>query len=84
MNSDVEPTTMASRKRPPTDSSEVPTVSGATRCTAGARCSASASSTVRSRGVLLTKLPGLMPPVSVRPGSTITRLLPMALNSRTT
>ena len=84
MYSAVVPTTMPSRSLPPTDSSEVPTASGATRCTAGARSSASASSTVRSRGVLLTKLPGLMPPVSVRPGSTITRLVPMALNSRTT
>ena len=84
MNSAVVPSTMPSRRRPPADSSEVPAVSGATRATAGARSSACASSTVRSRGVLLMKLPGLMPPVSARPGSTITRLLPMALNSRTT
>ncbi len=84
MNSAVAPMTMPSRRRPPTESSVVPTVSGATRCTAGARSRACASSTVRSRGVPLTKLPGLMPPVAVRPGSTISRLLPMALNSRTT
>jgi len=80
----VVPSTITSRRRPPTEISELPTVSGATRCTSGRRSRAAASSLVRSRGVLLTKLPGLTPPVSVRPGSTISSLAPSAENSSTT
>jgi len=78
------PTTVASRSRPPTAISELPTASGATRCTSDRRSSAAASALVSSRGVLLTKLPALTPPVSVRPGSTISRLAPSAENSFTT
>ena len=73
-----------SRSRPATLSSDVPAVTGASRRTAGARCSARASATVRSRGVLVTALAGLKPPVCERPGSTITRLLPSDENSLTT
>ena len=58
--------------------------SGATRSTAGARSIARASSMVRSRGVVVIALAGLKPPVSVRPGSTITRFVPSEENSRTT
>jgi hypothetical protein len=82
MNSAVVPATMTSRSLPPTLISEVPTASGATRCTALARSRACASSTVRSRGVLVSALPGLKPPVCERPGRTITRLLPIDENSR--
>jgi hypothetical protein len=42
-------------QRPPTLISELPTASGATRCTSAARSSAAASSMVRSRGVLVTR-----------------------------
>ena len=52
-----------------------------TRLTALARCSAWASSIVRSRVVLVMALPGLKPPVCERPGSTMTRLLPSEENS---
>ncbi|MBS1163795.1 MAG: hypothetical protein H6R03_1691 [Burkholderiaceae bacterium] len=84
MNSAVEPSTSVSRSRLPTLISEVPTTTGATRSALGARATARASSTVRSRGVEVMALAGLTPPVAVRPGSTITRLEPMAVNSRTT
>ena len=43
-----------------------------------------ASSTVRSRGVPVITLAGEKPPVCVRPGSTITRLVPSDENSLTT
>ena len=56
MNSAVVPATMTSRNLPPTLISEVPTASGATRRTALARNRACASSTVRSRGVLVIAL----------------------------
>jgi len=62
----------------------VPTAIGATRRTAGARSKACASSTVKSRGVFVIAFTGLKPPVCDRPGKTITRLLPSAVNSLTT
>jgi hypothetical protein len=37
---------------------------------------AAASSMVRSRGVLVMAVAGLKPPVPVRPGRTMTRLVP--------
>lgn len=77
----VVPATSTSRSLPPALISDVPTVNGATRNTALARCKACASSMVRSRGVLVMALPGLKPPVCERPGSTITRLLPSDENS---
>ena len=77
----VVPAIITSRSRPPTLISEVPTASGATFFTAGALSSACASSTVRSRGVLVMAFPGLKPPVCERPGSTMTRLLPSDENS---
>ncbi len=84
MKSLVEPATMISRRRPPKLISEVPAVSGATLLTAGARRSAAASSTVRSRGVVVMALAGLKPPVPERPGSTMTRLVPIDENCPTT
>ena len=54
---------------------------GATRRTAVARRTASASSTVRSRGVPVMTFCGEKPPVCVRPGSTMTRLVPSDENS---
>jgi hypothetical protein len=64
--------------------SELPTASGATRRTEGRRVRANASSTVRSRGVVVSALAGLKPPVAERPGRTMTRLLPSAENCSTT
>ncbi|EXI78939.1 MAG: hypothetical protein AW10_02580 [Candidatus Accumulibacter appositus] len=84
MNSAVVPTTITSRSLPAKLISDVPTASGAARCTALARSSACASSMVRSRGVLVTALPGLKPPVCERPGRTMTRLLPIDENSLST
>ena len=66
---------------PPALISEVPTASGATRRTAGARTSALASLMVRSRTVFVIALPGLKPPVCERPGKTITRFVPTDANS---
>ncbi len=80
-NSAVVPATITSRSLPPKLISEVPTASGATRVTALARVSAWASSMVRSRVVLVMALPGLKPPVWLRPGKTMTRLLPSDENS---
>jgi hypothetical protein len=80
----VVPTTRFSRTLPPELISDVPTTIGATRRTAVARRTAIASSTVRSRGVPVMAFIGEKPPVWVRPGSTITRLVPSAENSRTT
>ena len=84
MYCETVPATMTSRNRPPKLISEVPISSGATRRTALARCSDCASSSVRSRGVLVMALPGLNPPVCERPGKTITRLVPSEENSPTT
>ena len=81
MNCEVVPATITSRSRPATLISDVPTASGATFFTAGARCSASASSMVRSRVVLVMALPMLKPPVCERPGRTMTRLVPIDENS---
>jgi hypothetical protein len=39
---------------------------------------------VRSRGVVVSALAGLKPPVAERPGRTMTRLLPSAENWSTT
>ena len=79
-SSAVEPSTGVSRLRAPTRTSPAPTISGAMRRTAGLRFSASASSSVRSRGVLPSSTPGMAPAVSLRPGSTITRLVPSEPN----
>ena len=78
------PATTTSRKRPLALISELPAARGATRRTEGSRVSANASSTVRSRGVVVRALAGLKPPVAERPGRTITRLLPSAENWSTT
>ena len=75
---------MTSRRRPPKLISDVPTASGARRLTEGARRSAPASSMLRSRGVLVMALAGLKPPVPERPGSTMTRLVPIEENWPTT
>ncbi len=83
-NCEVEPATMTSRRRPPKLISEVPTISGARRFTAGARCSAAASLMVRSRGVVVMAFAGLKPPVPERPGRTMTRLVPSEENWPTT
>jgi len=80
----VVPATITSRSLPPKLISDVPTARGTTRCTVLARSSAWASSTVRSRGVLVMALPGLKPPVCERPGRTMTRLVPSDENSSTT
>ena len=80
----VEPSTGVSRTRAPTCTSAAPTISGAMRRTAWLRLSASASSSVRSRGVLPTSTPGMAPAVSLRPGSTMTRLVPSEPNWLTT
>ena len=79
-NSLVVPITIVSRKRPPALASDNPTAIGASRRIALARCKARASSIVKSRGVLVTTLAGLKPPVCERPGNTITRLLPIEEN----
>ena len=76
----VVPTTTVSRSLPPAVISAEPTDTGATRSTACARPIARASSSVRSRGVLVTALAGEKPPVCVRPGSTITRFVPSEEN----
>jgi len=80
----VVPSTIASRSRPATATSDSPTASGATCATAASRVSACASSIVRSRGVVLTALAGLKPPVCERPGSTMTRFVPIDENWSTT
>jgi hypothetical protein len=51
---------------------------------AGRRRRLAASSTVRSRGVVVMALAGLKPPVPERPGSTMTRLVPSDENWPTT
>ena len=76
MNSAVEPSTGLSRTRAPTRTSPAPMMSGAMRWTAGLRLSASASSMVRSRGVLPSSTPGIAPAVSLLPGRMITRCVP--------
>ena len=80
----TSPATTLSRRRPLALISEVPTDNGETRRTEGSRLMAKASSTVRSRGVVVSALAGLKPPVAERPGSTMTRLLPSDENCSTT
>ena len=75
---------MTSRSRPPKLISDVPTASGATRLTAGARRKLPASSRLKSRGVVVIALAGLNPPVPERPGRTMTRLVPIEENWPTT
>ncbi len=72
----VDPITGTSRLRPPKEMSAEPTASGATRFTPRLRVSASASSSVRSRGVCPRNMRPATPAVSLRPGNTITRLVP--------
>jgi hypothetical protein len=78
------PATTTSRRRPLALISELPAGKGAARRTEGSRVSANASSMVRSRGVVVSALAGLKPPVAERPGRTMTRLLPSAENWSTT
>ena len=84
ISSAVEPSTGVSRLRAPERTSPAPTISGAKRRIAWLRLSASASSSVRSRGVLPISTPGMAPAVSLRPGSTMTRLVPSEPNWLTT
>ncbi len=80
ISSAVDPSTGDSRLRAPARTSPAPMISGAMRRTAWLRLSASASSSVKSRGVLPTSTPGMAPAVSLRPGRTMIRLLPSEPN----
>jgi len=79
-SSAVDPSTGVSRLRAPARTLPAPMISGAKRRTAWLRLSASASSMVRSRGVLPISTPGMAPAVSLRPGRTMIRLLPSEPN----
>ena len=76
----VEPSTTTSRFSASCEIEAAPTVSGAMRLTAVLRKIACASSSEISRGICPTSMPGPMPAVSVRPGNTITRLVPSEEN----
>ena len=64
----VVPAIITSRSLPPTLISEVPTAIGR-HSSPTAHAGACASSTVRSRGVLVIALPGLKPPVQSVPAA---------------
>jgi hypothetical protein len=79
--SEFEPRIGASRSSAPDETGAEPMTSGETRSTCGIRNTACASASVRSRGVSPLSMPGAMPPVSERPGMTMTRRVPSRWNS---
>ena len=83
-NAAVVPMIVTSRSREPEDAAASPTMTGARISMAALRSSARASPSVRSRGVAPPSMAAPAPVVSVRPGRTISRLVPSERNSSVT